>query len=91
MSTKNYMSARVWSRWRKRVLDAAEDDSGMVICGICKRSLPREQASVDHILPLITHPQFAKVIKNMQPAHIACNSMKSRKERRLDPKPSEKK
>ena len=49
-----------------------ERDKG--ICGICKKKLPLAWASFDHILPLAQGGEHS--YKNMQIAHLSCNSRK---------------
>ena len=36
-----------------------------------------ESASLDHILPIKTHPQLAFEWSNLQPAHLVCNLRKN--------------
>lgn len=74
-STKN-LSRRVWQNRRKQVLDAAEDDDGYVICGICKGKVVRDEATIDHIIPVSERPDLVRDITNLQPAHERCNNKK---------------
>ena len=63
-------TGRPWARIRRAVLDESD------ICWLC--GLPGAD-TVDHILPLVDHPELAHDRSNLAPAHGRCNSRKGRR------------
>ena len=67
MATWHGRKGRPWQRLRAEVLAASD------ICWLCGRPGAN---SVDHVLPLSTHPELAHDRSNLAPAHLSCNSSK---------------
>lgn len=61
---------RPWQRLRAEVLAQSN------VCWLC--GLPGAD-TVDHILPLVDHPELAHDRANLAPAHRSCNSRKGRR------------
>lgn len=74
--------------WRRLRLQCfRRDKAANAPCALCgdpidytlKPSSCRDAWEPDHKLPIDTHPQFAEVPENIQPAHLRCNRAKRNK------------
>lgn|SRR5689334_19274134 len=77
-----------WSKAKKKKLRKKQktldqlfkDQSG--ICALCRESMTREEASIDHVIP----QKFGGLHSPLQAAHKICNSFRGHS---LEPMPAE--
>lgn len=82
--TKNIMTrspGRTGHRWRMLVAQVKAEESHCWICNTpIDHALPPRSPmsfSVDHVLPLKTHPHLAQTRSNLRAAHLHCNVVRS--------------
>lgn len=80
MASSDGRSSRAW-----KTLSAQLRRELPPICSICGDSIdlgldPRHRMSwtLDHVLPMHTHPELAMDPANLRPAHRSCNSSKGK-------------